>query len=300
MTRWWQCALTVAVLGLGLGCDSRSANAPAQVAGRKVVVLASVYPMAEMASRIGGAHVEVQWLAEGGQRPEEIANTAPDLKQRANRAEVVITSGPWDGWAMAELSPEVREARLVEPGRMEASRRADARSYLWLDPAVVREMVAATKSRMTIADTNHEAEYRQGAQGYLDEVNAVDREFRDGLASLKGRSVVAVRPVWGAMCARYGLELRTPVVATEKEPPVTDERLKPADFKEIARVAKSVGAAAIVVDVSSPVAVRQQIEERTGLRAVTLDALGTSAADGRNTWAKVMRYNLAQLKRGLE
>jgi len=61
-----------------------------------------------------------------------------------------------------------------------------------------------------------------------------------------------------------------------------------------------VGAGAVFVDASTPVAVRQQIEERTGLRAVTLDALGTSAADGRNTWAKVMRYNLEQLKRGLE
>jgi zinc transport system substrate-binding protein len=297
MTGWWWCALTVAVLGLG--CDSRT-NAPSQVAGRKVTVLASVYPMAEMASRIGGAHVDVQWLAEDGQRPEEIAITARDLKQRANGAQVVITSGPWDGWAMAELSPEVRETRVTEPGRMEAARRADARSYLWLDPAVVREMVDATRSRLTIADAIHEAEYRKGAVGFLDEVNAVDREFSDGLASLKGKSVVAVRPVWGAMCARYGLDFRTPVVAKEDQPAMTEERLTPENFREIARVAKSVGVAAIFVDVSIPVGVRQQIEEKTGLRAVTLDALGTSAADGRNTWAKVMRYNLGQLKRGLE
>jgi zinc transport system substrate-binding protein len=265
-----------------------------------VTVLASVYPMAEMASRIGGAHVDVQWLAEDGQRPEEIAITARDLKQRANGAQVVITSGPWDGWAMAELSPEVRETRVTEPGRMEAARRADARSYLWLDPAVVREMVDATRSRLTIADAIHEAEYRKGAAGFLDEVNAVDREFSDGLASLKGKSVVAVRPVWGAMCARYVLDFRTPVVAKEDQPAMTEERLTPENFREIARVAKSVGAAAIFVDVSIPVGVRQQIEEKTGLRAVTLDALGTSAADGRNTWAKVMRYNLGQLKRGLE
>jgi zinc transport system substrate-binding protein len=287
------------MLVLGLGCDSRSTNAPSPGSAHKVAVLASVYPMADMASRIGGAHVDVQWLAEDGQRPEEVAATARDLKQRANRAEVVITSGPWDGWAIAELSPEMREARVVEPGRMEGARRADARSYLWLDPAVVREMVDATRSRMTIADANHDAEFRKGAQAYLDEVSAVDREFREGLASLKGKAVVAVRPVWGAMCGRYGLELRTPVVE-EGQPLMTDERLTAGDFRELARVAKSVGAGAVFVDVSTPVAVRQQIEERTGLRAVTLDSLGTSAADGRNTWAKVMRYNLGQLERGLE
>ena len=293
---WW----VVAIAALGLGCDSRSGSAPAQGTGRKVAVLASVYPMAEMVNRIGGDHVDVQWLAEDGQRPEEIAATARDLKQRANRAQVVITSGPWDGWAIAEISPEVRESRVVEPGRMPSARRADARSYLWLDPVIVREMLDATRARMTIADANHDPEYRSGAQKYLDEVNAVDREFRDALANFKGRSLVAVRPVWGAMCARYGLDLKTPVMAEEDQPQMTDERLKPADFKELSRVAKSVGAKAILVDVSSPVAVRQQIEEKTGLRAVTLDASGSSAADGRNTWAKVMRYNLEQLKRGLE
>jgi zinc transport system substrate-binding protein len=302
MAGWQRWYMITAVIGglTGLGCDSRRTSAPSPTGRPKIAVLASVYPMAEMVNRIGGGYVEVQWLAEGGQRPEEVEAAGGDLKQRANKAEMMITSGPWDGWAVAELSEEAREARLVEPGRTAAARGADARSYLWLDPALVREVVEAARARLSAIDANREADYRANARGYQAEVDAVDGEFREGLAGVKGKTVLAVRPVWGAMCARYGLELRTPVVAEEGKSAVIDERLTQADFREIALVAKAAGATAIFVDVSTPVAVRQQIEEKTGLRAVTLDALGSSAADGRNTWAKVMRYDLAQLKKGLE
>ncbi len=133
----WIIAL-FALAAIALGCDSRSSSGTAPTAPRRVAVLASVYPMAEMVQRIGGPQVDVQWLAETGQRPEEIEPDA-ELKQRTNKVELVVTSGPWDAWAVAELSAEVRVARLVEPGSMPAARGADAKSYLWLNPAVVRE-----------------------------------------------------------------------------------------------------------------------------------------------------------------
>ena len=101
-----------------------------------------------------------------------------------------------------------------------------------------------------------------------------------------------MRPVWGALCARYGLTLLTPVEAREEE-------LSLGDCKELARVAKAEGLRTIFIDVSTPAGVRQRIEEQTGLKAVTLDAMGTSAAEGRNTWGSILRYDLEQLKVGM-
>jgi zinc transport system substrate-binding protein len=287
----WIIAL-FALAAIGLGCDSRSSSGTSPTPPRRVAVLASVYPMAEMLQRIGGPQVDVQWLAESGQRPEEIEPDA-ELKQRANKAELVVTSGPWDAWAVVELSSEVRVARLVEPGSMAAARGADSKSYLWLNPAVVREMAEAARLRLTVADSAHDAAYRQNAQAYQAEVDAVDRELRDGLAPFAGKTVLSVRPVWGALCARYGLTLIAPVEKNE-------EALTAEDFKELARAAKKVGTTAVFIDVTTSIGVRQQIEAKTGLRAVTLDALGTSASDGRSTWARIMRYDLAQLQKGLQ
>jgi ABC-type Zn uptake system ZnuABC Zn-binding protein ZnuA len=79
-----------------------------------------------------------------------------------------------------------------------------------------------------------------------------------------------------------------------------EERLTAADFKDrIVPAARAMGAKAIFVDEATPAGVRQQIEDRTGLRVLTLDAVGSSAPEGRSTWARVMRYNLEQIRTGL-
>jgi len=276
------------------GCDSRSGTpTPAPTASRQIEVLATVYPLAEIVQQIGGDHVNVQWLCEGGQRPEDLEINAA-LKQRANKVALVMTSGPWDDWTGSELGAEARAARLVEPGRMPAAAAgADLKAYLWLDPPVVREMADAARLRLTVVDTGHERDFREGAARVTAEIDQVDRAFRDDLARFAGKTVLAVRPSWAAMCARYRLKLVTPV-------DVIETKLTAEDFRTLSRAARAQNVKTIFVDESTPAAVRQQIAERTGLTPLTLDALGTSAPDGRSTWAKVMRYDLEQLKKGLE
>jgi zinc transport system substrate-binding protein len=169
----------------------------------------------------------------------------------------------------------------------------EPKAYPWLDPAVIREMIEPVRLHLTILDPAHESDFTTNATVYRTEVEAVDSELRQGLNTLSARQVLAVRPVWGAMCKHYGLSLLTPVDATEAT-------LKPADFREITRVAKEKQIKTIFVDSATSTALRQEIEEKTGLKTAELDAMGSSAADGRNTWAKLMRFNLEQLKKGLK
>jgi zinc transport system substrate-binding protein len=277
--------------GMG-GCDP-SSSSPAGAAGSaRISVLATTYPMADMARRIGGTRVDVQWLSEGGQRPEAVEGTN-ELKVRANNAQLLITSGPWDDWAVRDLGVDARRNRVVEPGHTTVAGAANPRAYLWLDPTVVGEMAEAAEVDLTLIAPRHDAEFRENARTFIEEVHKVDAAYRSELEGLRGRKVLAVRPVWSALCARYGLTLLTPVEAREEE-------LSAADCKELARVAKAEGLRTVFIDVSTPAGVRQRIEEQTGLKAVTLDAMGSSAADGRNTWASILRYDLKQLKAGLE
>jgi ABC-type Zn uptake system ZnuABC Zn-binding protein ZnuA len=273
------------------GCN-RGSSAPKTAPARKIGVFATVYPLAEMARRVAGEGADVQWLCESGQRPEDVEGN-PALKQQANRADLVITSGPWDAWALAEVSDEARNERVVEPGRTQAGRTADPKAYPWLDPIVVREMTEAARIRLTVVDASRDAEYRNNAAAYTAEVDSVHHELLDALQAFTGRRVLVVRPVWGAFCARYGLVQLAPVETR------TEDRLTADDFKEIARTAKADQVRTIFVDASTPAGVRQRIEERTGLTCVTLDTLGTSAPDGRSTWARILRYDLEQLKAGL-
>src|SRR5688572_14710832 len=107
------------------GCDRTPSANPSKPAATKIEVLATVYPLAEMVQRVGGDAVDVSWLMEGHQRPEEVRPT-PEVQQRANRVAVVVTSGPWDAWAGASLTGEARDKRLIMPERMPAARGANA------------------------------------------------------------------------------------------------------------------------------------------------------------------------------
>jgi ABC-type Zn uptake system ZnuABC Zn-binding protein ZnuA len=275
-----------------IGCD-RPSPGQAKAPASKIEILASAYPLAEMAQRVGGASVDAQWLAEGSQRPEEVQATT-ELQQHANRAAIVITSGPWDGWATRLLSAEARNQRLIEPERMASAGQAEAGAYAWLDPMVAREVLEAARLRLTVVDPAHEAQYRSNAAAYAAELDAVAREWEAVRGRARGKTLLAVRPVWGALAKRYGVTVVAPVSGA------TEAQLSAADFKTLARYARDHGGArTILVDVGTPAAVRQQIEEKTGLRAVTMDALGTSASDGRNTLAKLLRYDLEQILKAI-
>jgi zinc transport system substrate-binding protein len=280
--------ICLCAMGWLAGCDQSSSTPNATPASTRISVLATTYPMADMARQIGGDLVDVQWLSEGGQRPEAV-EASNELTARANSAQILITSGPWDDWAVRGLSVDARRNRVVEPGHTTGAEHANPRAYLWLDPAVVREMAEAMRVDLTLVAPRQDSVFRENAKKFTDEVQKVDEAYRSELEGLRGRKVLAVRPVWGALCARYGLTLLTPMDAREEE-------LSSADCKELTRVAKAEGLRTIFIDVSTPAGVRQRIEEQTGLKAVTLDAMGTSAAEGRNTWVSILRYDLEQLK----
>jgi zinc transport system substrate-binding protein len=293
--RWL--ALMILLAG-AVGCDSResgggskpvAAGAPA-----RLQVLAAAYPLAEMAQKVGGEFVSVEWLCEGAQRPEEVESTA-DLRRRASRAGLVITAGAWDRWAVAELSEEARALRVIAPDHMAAARNAPGGAYLWLDPAVMRELTEAVRERLTVLDPSHEAAYRANAAAYRAEIDSVDRDFAAAVGrGAAGRRIVAVRAVWGAMTARYGVATVAPMDG------VTEEKLSSADFRELARLARDAGRDRVFVSAWTPAAVRLRVEGQTKLRALSLDATGTSAPDGRSTWPRVMRFNLAELREGLK
>jgi zinc/manganese transport system substrate-binding protein len=276
------------VIGLTLwaGCDRDAPPARPAPAAVKIPVLATIPPLADMVQRIGGDAVQVEWVVDAGQRPEDVEPTAA-LRQRADRAKLVVTSGPWDRWASASLSDEARAARLVQPERMAAARDAEPQAYLWLDPAVARELAEAVREKLTLLDSTREAQFRAGAAAYVAELDAVAREW-GAKRPAAGQKVLAARPVWGAFCRGHGLVQVAPVAGPE-------EKLSAGDFKALAAAAKEAKVGTVVVDAATQAAVRLRIEERTGLRAVTLDAVGTSAPDGRNTLPRVLRYDLEQV-----
>jgi ABC-type Zn uptake system ZnuABC Zn-binding protein ZnuA len=273
------------------GCDRSSSVAP--VESSKLHVLSSVYPLADVVRQVAGQQVEIEWFCENGQDPRDI-HLSDEQQKHGHQADMIVSSGFREPWAGEMLDLRQQALRLLQPDATAAGHEGpDPHGALWLDPQVIKEMAEMVRLRLTLLDSKREADYRKNSEAFIKEVEAVDADFRSRLAPMRGRPFLSLRPTWGALADRYGLE--------EVAPIDTDPRkLTDADIRKLKDAATEHGTDVLVIDAALLPGVQRELAMRTGLRLLPLDPLGSSAPDGRSTWVRMMRYNLEQLVNGLK
>ena len=294
-----QFCLTVLTLIALTACDHPSSTAPQEPTKRHV--LATVYPLADVVRQVAGELVDVDWLCENGSDPRDL-KLSDDQKRRIQNADLIVSSGFDDPWFTQALDLHQQALRLIRPestpaGRALAAAASDdddaPRNALWLDPEIVKELAEAVREHLTMLEAKHDRELRASADAFVRSVDALDGEFRGRLAPLRGRKFLSLRPMWGRLAERYGLQEIAPLNTEARK--LTDEDVR--TLKEAA-IAKKTDVLAI--DTNLLPGVQRELQLRTGLRLLLLDALGSSAPDGRSTWIRLMRYNLEQLEKGLK
>ena len=276
------------------GCDRQATDAAPPPPKRHV--LATVYPLADVVRQVVGDRVQIDWLCEYGNDPRDL-KLSEEQKRLVHNADVIVTSGFGDYWAAETLDIRQQGLRLVRPDLMPTASKLSSdehdRGCLWLDPQIVKEVADTLRERLVVLDGTHEQELRVAVAAFSKSIDDLDAEFRPKLAPLQGRKFLALRPTWVRLAAHYGL--------VEIAPTNTDARgLSDEDVRTLKHVARTEGTDLLAIDASLLPGVQRQIQQRTGLKLLLLDPLGSSAPEGRSTWIKIMRYNLEQLERGLK
>lgn len=286
--------LVCLLAAVSASCDRSPTPPPA--APEPIHVLAAVYPLADVVRRVGGQWVSVDWVIEGANDPRDIQLTDP-LREKTNWANFIIGSGFEDSWARQDLTEFTRRTRLILPDTTAAGR-ADAlsaagESALWMDPQVMRETCLLISDRLRVRDAPHELDYRANAAAYDGELARLIAEHTPKTASLPHKKFLALRPTWSSMAHRFGLEEIHPINAEPQN--VTD-----AQARDLRDAAKANDVHLLVLNSTPPPAVMHDLEDRTHLKVVPLDLLGTSATGGHRTYAELLRYDLDQLERALK
>ena len=169
--------------------------------------------------------------------------------------------------------------------------------HAWLDPTMMAAFAQGVFDQFAAAmeavapDANARAEamarMRSALDGVLSECAAIDREFREGLASVSTRAFVTEHNGFSYLARRYDLTVAATIrVAHDAEP-------APGDIEAAAKAAREQGALAIFVEPQYSQAGARRVAEVAGLRVLTLDSLG--AGD----YPAMMRSNLVALREGL-
>lgn len=309
---WLWLPMLLLVLGLA-GCSHDQAGG-ADGQTHRLLIVTSIYPLADMAVQIGGDRVQAEALLPAG-ASEHAYEPVPADARRVAAADLIILVGqgvdryiekllaaypekPVEVITKGmELQPNPKTL-LGEGGKKEAGEEhADSSGYdphVWLDPVLVRDVIAPMiATRLQELDPEGAGTYRENLKRFQEELGSLDRKIRQQVETFSQRKFIVFHSAWHYFARRYGLE----DINVEEFP---NQEPSAKELMEIVALARDTRARAIFAEPQfSPNAARI-IAGEFGGQVLTLDPLGGADLAGRDTYVELMQWNLSQLAEGLK
>jgi zinc transport system substrate-binding protein len=301
MTRFVRAALVGASLVSLLSGCSRSGSA-AEVA--RVSVVASFYPLAEAASRVGGDLVSVQNLTPPGVEPHDLELAPDDIEAIANADVIVYLGGGFqpaveDALAEAEHAVTVDALNAVATNAAPASEAEEGLTvdpHVWLDPARYAEIVRAVADALAKADPGNEATYAANAQAYIAQIAALDEGFRAGLSDCARTTIVTSHEAFGYLAGAYGLtQVGILGLSPEAEP-------DPRRLAELRDLVEREGVTTIFAEELVSPKVAETLADEAGVQVAVLnpiESLTDAQEKAGEDYLSLMRENLDTLRKAL-
>jgi ABC-type Zn uptake system ZnuABC Zn-binding protein ZnuA len=282
--------VTVAAAALCGGCD-RSNNAAPAPSRETMRVVATTYAMADIVRTIGGPRVRVEWWVESGDSLAEL-NETPERRLQLNSVDLVVTRGQVDPWTLMGVGNTFQDQRILRIDTLPSARAHDPSHYIWLDPAVARELADELVTRLGAIDPPHAAQFRANADKFQHEIDTMTAPVEQNIIRAGGGPFVTLDRGFLPLARRFGLiDVKIPRVNLSEPTSFNVKQLKLATQKE--------QGGAIFGSAETPIALLRDWEARLGIPVLPLEPLGTSARTGRSTYLEMLRYNLAQLEKGV-
>lgn len=265
-------------------------------------VVASFYPIAEAARRIGGSNVEVRNLTPPGVEPHELELASDDLDTVFD-ADVVLFLGEGFQPALEEAidRAEGEVVNLLEGEELleatdEHAEESGLDTHIWLDPARWSKVVSKIATALRGADADHADGYNSRARAYVNELEELDDAFDGGLKTCERKLLVTNHAAFGYLAERYGLILESiSGISPEAEP-------DPERLAELADLVEKEGVTTIFAEtlVSPKVAETLAREARVEVRTLNpVEGLTEEQIDDGEDYTSVMAKNLRELQAAL-
>ncbi|WFE29769.1 metal ABC transporter substrate-binding protein [Solwaraspora sp. WMMD791] len=322
-----------ALLALGgtVACAQDDADTSATTTGDTVGVVAAFYPLQFLAERIGGDAVTVTGLAPPGAEPHDLELNPQQVGQISDADLVVYLSGfqpavdaaveqeagdaafdvvtveplldatddghshehGEDEHAEDEPGHDDEPAASGEPVEDHADEDAAKDPHLWLDPTRFATVGDELATRLGKADPDRAEEFTTRAAALRTELEALDTEYAEGLATCERREIITSHAAFGYLAVRYELEqIGITGLSPEDEP-------APQRLAEVIEEAREHQATTIFFETLVSPAVAETIANEVGAETAVLDPIEGLQPDADGDYFSVMRDNLDSLTTAL-
>lgn len=262
-------------------------------------MVASFYPFAYVAQRVGGEDVLVENLTGAGIEPHDI-ELRPRQIGDVQDADLVIYQKDFQ----AAVDDAVDQAARPRAGTLDVATVVQRRPstaedatggydpHVWLDPATMVAVTEAVKARLSAVDPAHASTYRTNAAALVAELRSLDRAFTTGLARCRIRDIVTSHAAFGYLAEAYGLRQ---VAIAGIDPSSEPSARQLADIAALVR--RDRVTTVFTEELVSP-KVADTVARETGASTATLSPIeGLTEQTKDETYLTLMRANLAALRK---
>jgi ABC-type Zn uptake system ZnuABC Zn-binding protein ZnuA len=298
------------------------------------VVVASVFPIADLVKQIGGPRVEVRCLLAPGQVPQGPSPASFRAGLFADARLLIVVGMGLDDWAAKAardagatvratdltqdpdflqtyatyMGPQAAAA-ITDPNlrnRLPLSQTTPASSriqeappaapdpYVWLDPVLMQSLAATVLGELVRADPANASAYTGDANTFLRELRTLDQEYKQALSEVGPHGICFV-----SYQPAFGYVARRYGFAHlaldgGDMAPVDEGRMQLVRIVIQERKVK-----AIFTEPQFPAGQLEALAGEIGVKAGRLDALGNPGEPGYDSYLAMMRSNLHALVRGM-
>lgn len=268
----------------------------------KVKVVTTFLPMYWFASAVAGDKAEVEILVPPGTEVHEYQATPANVQAIA-KANVLVKNG----LGLEEfLEGTVKNAGNSQLKEIEASKgiqalkeeddhkgekqhdHAQGNPHVWLDPVLARQQVENIRDGLIAADPNNKASYEANAATYIQQLDALDKEFQQRLQPYRGCTYVTFHDAYPYIAKRYNLKQ----VAVVQIP---EDNLSPSDVQKAVSTVKQFKVKTLLGEPGTDNKLLQGLSQDLKLTVRAIDPLENGSLDPQ-TYFTAMNNNLQTLE----
>ncbi len=252
-------------------------------------IVASFYPLYYLASEIVGSQMLVENITQGGQEPHDYEPTPRD-RVRLEEALLIVLGGfePW--------LPMIKDDPALAPKVFVMVAGSEVDPHVWLSPRALRSVAERLSERIISLDPEHAGLYQANTQRLLAQLEALDRNYTQGLVHCDSKDIVSSHAAFGYLARDYGLSV-LPIAGMSPE----DEPSAKA-LADIATTARARGVKAVFYEGGGNAELAQTLAREISVATLplyTLETLTSSQMQAGENYLSLMTQNLHTLQQGL-
>ncbi|MBI4733739.1 MAG: zinc ABC transporter substrate-binding protein [Rubrobacteridae bacterium] len=280
---------------------------------KRMEVTASFYSMAEFAQKVGGEKVHVTNMTPVGVEPHDFEPSPKDIAKLERSGVFVYTGSGFEPWA-DKVVPSLKKVAIinasegidllpaapdVEKSHGDDDRDSNSRAtdpHFYLDPVLDQKVVKLIAKKFSEVDPDSKAYYEKNATEYINELAALDKEYKEGLANCETRNIVTSHAAFAYLAKRYDLN-QVPIAGFSEEEP------SPAKLAEIAKFAKENDVKYIFFEELVDPRLSETIAKEVGAKTLVLDPIEGLTSEKKKAgkdFLGLMRDNLVNLRLALD